>query len=314
MICSSADNNNKCGNIEDDSLLSLLTSPLFPLDHAPSASPFSSFRPSSFEDPFDDPFDDPRMEPLPFRPQGRATHNAPLMQSMSDAYLLSCFMERLNNSKTNGTKNLRQAEDLIGITSSKRRSQDSFSNNHQDQCKRQRMNHAQTAHDEESTARFRPYQGKQWRAQFQKLIQYKLKNGHCCVPHAYAEDPVLARWVKRQRYQYKKFQDCDTTSTMTTRRIQQLESIGFVWQSHALGWQEKLNELKAFKQRTGHYNVPSDYPENSALATWVKCQRRQYKVSISSHSASSTMTMHRFQVLESLGFVFEPQLSKRRDT
>ncbi|CAJ1951440.1 unnamed protein product [Cylindrotheca closterium] len=79
---------------------------------------------------------------------------------------------------------------------------------------------------EESTARFRPHQEKQWQAQFRKLVQFKLVNGHCCVPHSYSSDPILARWVKRQRYQYKKFHDCDPTSTMTTRRIQELESIG----------------------------------------------------------------------------------------
>ncbi|CAJ1945548.1 unnamed protein product [Cylindrotheca closterium] len=300
-------------NIADDSLLSLMRCPLpLCLDHArpvpvpSSSSPSSSFLPlaSSFEDPFND----PGMEPLPLRSQGPVNHHAPLTQSMRDDYLASSFMELLN--KPNDTK-LRQ-EDLVSIANSKRSSEAFFPNQNQGSCKRQRTSHMEAAYGEESMPRFRPYQDKQWRAQFAKLVQYKLLNGHCCVPHSYSGDPTLARWVKRQRYQYKKFRDCDATSTITAARIQELESIGFVWHSHASAWLEKVNELKVFMQRTGHCNVPSHYPENTALSTWVKCQRRQYKVKISG-SSSSTMTMERFQMLQSLGFVFEPQLSRRTE-
>ncbi|CAJ1936005.1 unnamed protein product [Cylindrotheca closterium] len=163
--------------------------------------------------------------------------------------------------------------------------------------------------DEEAKTRFRPYQEKNWREQFQKLIQYKQNNGHCCVPLTYTEDAILGRWVKRQRHQYKKFNDSDPTSTMTTRRIKDLKSIGFVWAPHQSTWLEKLNELKAFRKRTGHCNVPARYPENTTLATWVKCQRRQHKLFVSGDS-SSTMTIERFQKLHSLDFVFDTSRKK----
>ncbi|CAJ1950416.1 unnamed protein product [Cylindrotheca closterium] len=277
------------------------------------------------------------MEPSPLRPKEPDTHTAPQTQSlydssfmmMDDSTIFSSYLETENFNDTTGkVASKRSFGDFssqndegsyCSIVASSKRSREGFflssNHNHQgDPCnKRQRTtSHVQsTFGDEESTARFRPYQEKQWRDQFQKLIQYKMRNGHCCVPHSYQEDPVLARWVKRQRYQYKKFNDNNPTSTMTTRRIQDLESIGFIWQSHASAWQEKFNELKAFKQRTGHCNVPSDYPENVGLSTWAKCQRRQYKLYKS--GASSSMTIHRLQTLESLGFVFEPQLlSKQR--
>ncbi|CAJ1933021.1 unnamed protein product [Cylindrotheca closterium] len=96
-----------------------------------------------------------------------------------------------------------------------------------------------TVEEEENKAGIRLFQEKQWQAQFQKLVQFKLQHGHCCVPHSYSRDPTLARWVKRQRYQYKKkmsYKVGDTTtsrsttqSTFSTRRIQELEAIGFVW-------------------------------------------------------------------------------------
>ena len=46
---------------------------------------------------------------------------------------------------------------------------------------------------EEITDRFTQCQEQQWQAQFHSLIQFKLKHGHCCVPHSYPEAPVLAR-------------------------------------------------------------------------------------------------------------------------
>ena len=43
--------------------------------------------------------------------------------------------------------------------------------------------------------RFRNYQEIQWQKQFQALLQYKQKHGHCCVPNKHDENPVLGRWV-----------------------------------------------------------------------------------------------------------------------
>jgi hypothetical protein len=160
------------------------------------------------------------------------------------------------------------------------------------------------------------------------------------VPHTYKENPPLARWVKRQRYQYKLKVE-NKQSTMTDERIILLENIGFIWDSHAAAWAEKLNELKDYAQlrsdwyvtlkknntraspdcwrnrqdevphtsyslvRRSNYNsnVPSTYPENPQLATWVKCQRRQYK--LLRDGKTSNMTLERIVELEQIGFVWE---------
>ena len=152
------------------------------------------------------------------------------------------------------------------------------------------------------TDRFRPHQEKQWKAIFERLVQFKQKFGHCCVPCTYEDDRVLARWVKRQRYQYKKFTNNDPSATMTASRIEMLESIGFIWHSHAVVWQERFRELLHFKQEMGHCNVPSVYPENPALATWVKCQRRQYRRLM--NGQYSSMTLDRINILNSVDFAF----------
>ena len=75
--------------------------------------------------------------------------------------------------------------------------------------------------------------------------------------------------MKRQRYQYRAKQ-ANRHSTLTDDRQELLERLGFVWDSHALGWEERWNELREFKQKYGHCRVPKNYSANQQLAIWVK--------------------------------------------
>jgi len=172
-------------------------------------------------------------------------------------------------------------------------------------AKRQRVSN----NPDDYIARFRPSQEKQWQAQFEKLVQFKNRNGHCRVPQDFPEDQILSRWVRRQRHQYKKFQDNNPRSTMTRTRIRQLESIDFIWNYQKAAWREKFDDLILFKQRTGHCNVPSNFPENEALASWVLCQRRQYKRI--KKGKTSHLTEERYKALEALGFMFDLRGAKQ---
>lgn len=151
----------------------------------------------------------------------------------------------------------------------------------------------------ESDRRFRPYQAGQWSEKFVELCKFKESTGHCLVPHTYQENLALARWVKRQRYQYKLMLERKAT-TMTPERVKALDEIGFVWDSQGAAWGDRLGELQQFRQLFKHCNVPSNYFDNPRLATWIKCQRRQYKLYV--ESKPSNMTPQRIQHLESLGF------------
>ena len=92
---------------------------------------------------------------------------------------------------------------------------------------------------------------------------------------------------------------------MTDERIQLLERIGITWDSQGTLWNDRYNELKHYKMVTGHCNVPSKYPTNPQLSTWVKCQRRQYK--LYKDGRPSNMTVERINSLLHLNFVFEPR-------
>ena len=152
------------------------------------------------------------------------------------------------------------------------------------------------------TKSFRPYQKDQWHERFQELLLYKEKHGDCLVPHSYPENMALARWVKRQRYQHKLWSQ-GKASNISQARVELLEENGFIWDSQNASWYERLSELKAFRRRFNHCNVPSNFTENKQLATWVKCQRRNYKFFIA--GKPSNITRERIHHLETIGFEWE---------
>jgi len=92
-------------------------------------------------------------------------------------------------------------------------------------------------------------------------------------------------------------------STMTNRRVQALEEAGFIWDRNHATWEERLNELKLFRMVHGHCEVPTHYQQNRRLATWVKCQRRQYK--LYNDGKQSTITPARIEELDEVGFSWE---------
>jgi hypothetical protein len=158
---------------------------------------------------------------------------------------------------------------------------------------------------EEATAlRLRSNQNDSWGENFRELVKYREAHGDCLVPHNWDTSRRLAQWVKRQRYQFK-LKNEGRHSNLTRERQTALENLGFVWDSHAAVWEERLRELLEFRQVHGHCNVPSTFPENPQLTVWVKCQRRQYKLFRTGKRAS--VTTDRMTKLTNLGFSWNPR-------
>jgi hypothetical protein len=160
-----------------------------------------------------------------------------------------------------------------------------------------------------TSSRFRIYQEDQWMEQYRELQEFTKETGHTFVPCGYPDRDSLARWTKRQRYQYKLRME-GKVSTMTKERIALLDQLGFIWNSQVTVWEKRLSELKQYKRLTGHCNVPSHFAPNQKLATWVKCQRRQYKLLTTGRK--SNMTIDRAKILENLGFVWELRCHPQR--
>jgi hypothetical protein len=162
--------------------------------------------------------------------------------------------------------------------------------------------------------RFRHYQADKWTTMLEELLEFRRQHNHCNVPHTSKVFPTLGRWVKRQRYQYKLMLEGKKNSTMTLERAAKLEQIGFVWDAHSSTWHRRLQELHDFFFDHGHCNVPSNFPSNPQLSTWVKFQRRQYHALqkrnqtnkiIGQGVSGQSLTPSRIRALEELGFQWE---------
>uniref|UniRef100_A0A7S4RNP4 Helicase-associated domain-containing protein n=1 Tax=Ditylum brightwellii TaxID=49249 RepID=A0A7S4RNP4_9STRA len=57
---------------------------------------------------------------------------------------------------------------------------------------------------------------------FDELCAFKAQNGHCNVSTLDAHTKSLGKWVSRQRGFYKR-------NTLSSNHIQQLNSVGFIW-------------------------------------------------------------------------------------
>jgi hypothetical protein len=62
---------------------------------------------------------------------------------------------------------------------------------------------------------------------------------------------------------------------LTTDRIRLLNEVGFAWtvrsqHVHDENWNQRLEEVKRFREAHGHCNVPARCAENPALGIWVR--------------------------------------------
>jgi hypothetical protein len=157
-----------------------------------------------------------------------------------------------------------------------------------------------------SANHFRSYQSEQWMERYRDLCVYQQEHGHCLVD--WKISPLLAQWVKRQRYQ-SKLKSEGRHTTLTDERLMNLASLGFVWDSHQAIWEERCSELRAFHQVHGHANVPSKYTEHPHLAVWVKGQRRHY--SLYQSGKRSCISKERATKLNRLGFTWNVRRAKK---
>jgi hypothetical protein len=63
-----------------------------------------------------------------------------------------------------------------------------------------------------------------WNKQYEKLVEFKQKNGHCLVPYKYQEDASFGNWVWWQRGRH-------ANNKILPYRKKLLDEIGFVWKA-----------------------------------------------------------------------------------
>jgi len=146
-------------------------------------------------------------------------------------------------------------------------------------------------------------EGSSWEKRFAELLEFRSKHGHCEVPQNYKENTSLGIWVNKQRME-QKLRIEGKNSSLNDARLQRLESVGFRWAKRKgqVSWNEKFEELKAYKKKHGNCHVPTKYKENSALGRWISTQRAEYKKYC--EGEKSNMTADKIRRLESIGFAW----------
>ena len=139
----------------------------------------------------------------------------------------------------------------------------------------------------------------QWEQRFIELKDFIETNGHSCIPST-KEYKSLQAWCGTQRKLWKMKHANNSTieCALTDYREERLDSINFDWQtSHEYVWQNRLEQLKAYKQENGHLNLGKN---DGALGVWVDTQRTEMRFKKDGHHTH--LTDERIDELEKLGF------------
>lgn len=127
-----------------------------------------------------------------------------------------------------------------------------------------------------------------------ELREFQAQHGHVNVPVKYPPNKALGNWISNCRIAWKKGQ-------LNAKRLQQLNDVGFIWQSSRNGaainlrcWAENFADLQEFQKNHGHVNVRSNDLEHPALASWVVAQRVKHRL--------GKLSAERIEKLESLSF------------
>ncbi len=108
-----------------------------------------------------------------------------------------------------------------------------------------------------------------WLRQLEALRKWKEIHGHLDVPNSEVSMHTVYSWIHHQRAAQRR-------KLLHPERIRLLDELGFEWRPSGKTlhrqWEQRLQELLAFRKKHGHFNVPEEtLPE---LAVWTREQRQ----------------------------------------
>lgn len=135
---------------------------------------------------------------------------------------------------------------------------------------------------------------------FQELILHKKAHGHCNVSTLDKANARLARWVNKQRVQYRKLKD-GKSSQLTAQRMARLTEIGFVFcpKGKCPSWEERLAMLREKFDRDRHLRYPKS---EQAMRSWIIRIRKEYQAY--QEGQQSLLTQEKIDQLNELGMVW----------
>ncbi|KAL7543811.1 hypothetical protein ACHAXR_013127 [Thalassiosira sp. AJA248-18] len=169
----------------------------------------------------------------------------------------------------------------------------------------------------------------QWLERLEELKLYKTNHGDTLVPKHYSPQPLLGRWVDKQRLDYRRYMDKkkieeewgdedildeevkqkverlkQLPTGMTERRIRLLEAEDFIWSPNTYAWELKFTAMCDFVAMNGHGALfRRSGGTYDPLARWAEVQRANYKKHM--NGEKTRLTEERIARLNSIHFVWE---------
>jgi hypothetical protein len=137
---------------------------------------------------------------------------------------------------------------------------------------------------------------KRWYENRDKLKEYMdAHDGSADIPKDDEEHAKLRGWLDSQHNEYKKYMD-KKDSSMTQEKLKLLQDIGFEFTYTS--FEQRLEQLKAYKEEHGNVNVPMTHPE---LGKWFQSIRRQCKIFVETGESTRDINAVRFAQLKAVG-------------
>ncbi len=156
-----------------------------------------------------------------------------------------------------------------------------------------------------------------WDESARQMAEYIKANGHCDVSRHDNQYPGLRRWVVLQRLHAR-------LGTLDAARKERLDQIGFDWvgpvesgggepgsgvpheqsrkrerKADPASWNERFEQLRAFKEEKGHTRVPFGDGSGRTLMFWMSKQRLLRR--------QNTLDPEHVRRLNEIGFEWSPR-------
>ncbi|CAE8718295.1 unnamed protein product [Polarella glacialis] len=143
-----------------------------------------------------------------------------------------------------------------------------------------------------------------WEQGFRHLEAYKAERGDTLVPYNYftVGGFNLGAWVGKQRLVRR-------VGDLQESLFEMLEQVGFSWVTSWLKWERNFRRLEVYKAGHGDTLVPRTFvtADGFNLGAWVSKQR-----SVRRGTASGKLDRAQIEMLEQVGFAWEPGSTKSR--
>ena len=112
-----------------------------------------------------------------------------------------------------------------------------------------------------------------WQKKFEELKEFIQTHPESKMP---TRKTALGVWCDGQVLEYNKFLAGVKPCYITQQRINQLNSIGFIWNRMGNAWAQSFQTLKQYRKANGHCHVPVNHVDKT-LFRWIAKQRKKYR-------------------------------------